>query len=179
MRLIMPKKPLDFHTAIDEILPILEGQQDKYQVTEILGEERYEFFAVPVSPAGFGDILFRGVERTFHGDWGKARDSYEVPGAQVAHRLRIVQTSLQSGSIGLRHFTITFDPDTMYLEDYKFKVKSKIMFIVTFEPFFDTPTVTKASAKKPPTTTGIKYCQGCGAQLEATADFCYRCGKGQ
>lgn len=124
----------EFYSAMDDIIPLLETHKEKFQVTEVLSENRYEFFAVPHSLTGLGGSLFRGAERIFKGDVGQARDTYDIPGPQVARRLQEVQGNLKQGSIALRNFKSKFDPKTIQIEDSKFKVKEKIIFIVNFIP---------------------------------------------
>ncbi len=174
----MSQKSKDLVNAIDEIIPQLANETTKYNVTEILADQRYEFFAVPVSAGGIGDILFRGMERTFRGDWGKARDTYDVPGSNLAERLRMLLTALETGTIELRHYEVTFDPSTIKVQDSKFKLNAKIMFEITFitQP---TKTAGQPTASKPAPSSDVKYCSKCGAQLEFAASFCYRCGTAQ
>jgi ribosomal protein L40E len=174
----MPKKSKDLLNDIDEIIPQLAGETTKYNVTEVLADQRYEFFAVPVSAGGIGDMLFRGMERTFRGDWGKARDSYDVPGSNMAERLRMLRTALETGTIELRNYEVAFDPSTIKVQDSKFKLNAKIMFEITFiaQP---TKTSEKPASSKTETSSDVKFCSKCGAQLEFSASFCYRCGTAQ
>ena len=130
----MSKTIPELYSAIEDIIPLLEVQKEKFQVTEVLSENRYEFFAVPHSLTGIGGSLFRGAERIFKGDVGKARDTYDVPGPQVARRLQEVQAHIKQGSLSLRKFDSKFDPKTIQLEESKFKIKEKISFIINFIP---------------------------------------------
>ncbi len=131
---LMTKNIPELYSAIEDIIPLLETQKEKFQVTEVLSENRYEFFAVPHSLTGIGGSLFRGAERIFKGDVGKARDTYDIPGPQVASRLQEVHRNLKQGTIALRNFQSKFDPKTIQVEDLKFKIKEKISFIVNFIP---------------------------------------------
>lgn len=124
----------EFLSAMEGIIPLLEANKEKYNVTEILSETRYEFYAAPHSLSGFGSSLLRGAERTVKGDWGKARDNYDVPGPQVAQRLQEIRGTLKKGSLSLRNYDTTFDAKSFTLEEYKFGLKDKISFIINIIP---------------------------------------------
>jgi hypothetical protein len=167
-------KQFDLLPALDEIIPLVASVKRKYSVTEILEEHRYEFFAVSVTMGGFGDSIWRGIERTVRRDWGKATETYEVEGPQVAERLREVRKALASGFIELRKYQVTFDPSSIRVQDYKLKPDRKIMFDVIFvgeeEP---------GTSSTPALSEEYKFCVGCGQKLESDAQFCSKCGQSQ
>jgi len=186
-------KSAELLAELDKVIPQVGSISRRFHVDEILEDHRYEFFAVPHSPSGFGDFLYRGLERTFKADWGKVRDSYDVPGPQVADRLRELRSSLASGSLELRGYRVTFDPSTLQVQSSKLKPQAKVMFEVTFvghpappptpQP---QPQSQQAPAQQPPAAAASgageqagKFCAYCGASLEPDARFCYRCGKQQ
>lgn len=119
-----------FLRAMDDIIPVLENSDLKFNVTEVLSETRYEFFAVPHSLSGFGSTLLRSAERTFKDDWGKARDTYDVPAPQVANRLDEIRVTILKGFLEIRNFEANFDENRMSIEEYIFKPRDKIKFII-------------------------------------------------
>lgn len=124
----------DFLKAIDDIIPLLESSDSKFNVTEVLSESRYEFYAVPHSLSGFGSTLLRSAERTFKDDWGKARDTYDVPAPQVANRLEEIRATIVKGFLELRNYEANFNENTISVEEYFFKLKDKIKFIINLTP---------------------------------------------
>ncbi|MFX1565665.1 MAG: hypothetical protein ACFFCH_06730 [Promethearchaeota archaeon] len=119
-----------FLRAMDDIIPVLENSDLRFNVTEVLSETRYEFFAVPHSLSGFGSTLLRSAERTFKDDWGKARDTYDVPAPQVANRLDEIRVTILKGFLEIRNFEANFDENRMSIEEYIFKPRDKIKFII-------------------------------------------------
>ncbi|MFX1582060.1 MAG: hypothetical protein ACFFCJ_07540 [Promethearchaeota archaeon] len=124
----------EFLKAMDDIIPLLESSNSKFNVTEVLSETRFEFFAVPHSLSGFGNTLLRSAERTFKDDWGKARDTYDVPALQVANRLEEIRGTLRKGFLELRNYEANFNENTISVEEYLFRIKDKIKFIINLTP---------------------------------------------
>ncbi len=169
----MPE-PIDLLPALDEIIPLIASIKRKYEVTEILENHRYEFFAVSTTAGGFGDSLWRSVERTVRGDWGKVRETYAVEGPQLADRLREVRKALATGTLEIRKYQVTFDPSSLRVQDYKLKPDKKIMFDVIFAGEAETE-----ASSAPASSEGYKHCSECGQKIEADAQFCSKCGKPQ